>query len=429
MVQAIRGRFLFPPAPLVQLEKAASTSVTVNKARQGKETMTKEETKALVERVRKAKNREVMSEFIRLGQSDLYDWQETRRAVLKEIAFLQVNDEQTKVPERSPFKGQYTGWCYASQKFIACRVGCSDRWVRNCVKVFEKDGVIETRTWADHLGYPHKEYHVIEDVVTAHQRPKEYLEEDRNRPQRGGNKKANAGSFKLGNKARSHRNGQPLPQEASAVGHRNGQPNAIGSDSRKPQEHTAVSDTADSSVKPVVVQRVPSVAPLPQDTEGLFFQHDNEARAKASDALRRDGQGGGASALNMKNLKPMGTVTEAKKKQLPNRLCYPEAFKDCYDNNGKWIPGRRVPRCHRCDGLLHPNENHVCEGYIPKLPFEDMADHMERMEEQRESMREELHGHRQAMREERIMDAWEREEEDIPTIEDFEELEEQDAEF
>src|SRR5579863_5915601 len=244
--------------------------------------MSPEEKKEMVERVRKAKNREVMSEFIRIGQSDLYDWQETRRAVLKEIAFLQVNDEKTKVPDHSPFKGRYTGWCYASQKFIACRVGCSERWVRDCVKVFEKDGVIETRTWTDHLGYPHKEYHVIEDVVTARQRPKGYLEEDRNRPQRGGNKKANAGSFKLGNKARSHRNGQPLPQEESADSHRNGQPNAIGSDSRKPQEHTAVSDTADSSVKPVVIQRVPSVASLPQDTEGLFFQHDNAARAKAS---------------------------------------------------------------------------------------------------------------------------------------------------
>ena len=44
--------------------------------------MTNEETKALVERVRKAKNREVMSEFIRIGQSDLYDWSVVRRAVL-----------------------------------------------------------------------------------------------------------------------------------------------------------------------------------------------------------------------------------------------------------------------------------------------------------------------------------------------------------
>lgn len=362
--------------------------------------MTPEETKELVERVRKAKNREVMSEFIRIGQSDLYDWQETRRAVLKEIAFLQVNDEKTKVPANSPFKGRYTGWCYASQKFIACRAGCSERWVRDCVKVFEEDGVIETRTWTDHLGYPHKEYHVIEDVVTARQRPKEYLEEDRNRPQRGGNKKANSGSFKLGNKARSHRNSQPLPQEDSAVSHRNDQPNAIGTVSRKPQEDSAVSETADSSVKPVDIQRVASVASLPTHSEGSSFRSTNTARALASDALRRDGQGDGVSALSMKNLKPMGTVTEPKKKPLPNRLCYPEAFRHCYDKNGDWIPGRRVPRCNRCDGLLHPEENHICEGYTPKLAFDDMEDHMDFMDDQRESMREEISRQREERREE-----------------------------
>lgn len=355
--------------------------------------MTPEETKELVERVRKAKNREVMSEFIRIGQSDLYDWQETRRAVLKEIAFLQVNDEKTKVPDNSPFKGRYTGWCYASQKFIACRTGCSERWVRDCVKVFEEDGVIETRTWTDHLGYPHKEYHVIEDVVTAHQRPKEYLEEDRNRPQRGGNKKANAGSFKLGNKARSHRNSQPLPQEDSAVSHRHGQPNAIGTDSRKPQEVSAVSDTADSSVKPVDIQRVASVASLPTPSEGFSFSSTSTARVQASDALRRDGQGGRVSARGNTNQKLTGMVAEARK-PLPNRLCYPEAFKD-------WKPGMRVPRCKRCDGILHPEENHTCEGYVPKLPFDDMENHMEHAEARRESMREAIHGRHEERREER----------------------------
>jgi len=356
--------------------------------------MTPEETKELVERVRKAKNREVMSEFIRIGQSDLYDWQETRRAVLKEIAFLQVNDEKTKVPHNSPYKGRYTGWCYASQKFIACRTGCSERWVRDCVKVFEEDGVIETRKWIDHLGYPHKEYHVIEDVVTTHQRPKEYLEEDRNRPQRGGNKKANAGSFKLGNKARNHRNSQPLPQEDSAASHGNGQPNAIGTVNRKPQEDSAVSDTADSSVKPVDIQRVASVASLPTHSEGSSFSSANTARALASTAAsQRNGQGGLAPLLSKTNQKPMGTVTEAKKKPLPNRLCYPEAFKD-------WKPGMRVPHCKRCDGLLNPNENHECEGYVPKLPFDDMEDHMDFMDDQRESMREEINRQREERREE-----------------------------
>jgi hypothetical protein len=350
--------------------------------------MTKEETKALVERVRKAKNREVMSEFIRIGQSDLYDWQETRRAVLKEIAFLQVNDERTKVPEGSPYKGDYVGWCYASQKFIACRVGCGERWVRDCVGVFEQDGVIETRSWVDHLGYPHKEYHVKEDVVTAHQRPKDYLEEGRNRPQRGGNKKANAGSFKKGNKARSHRNSQPLPQEQSADSHRNGQANAIGTVSREPQEHPAVSDTADSSVKPVVFQPVAPVASLPAHSAGFVSSESSTARVEASAAVRRDGQGSAGCSSSSKTEKPMGSVAQ-ERKPLPNRLCYPEAFKD-------WKPGMRVPKCKRCSANLHPNENHVCEGYVPQLPARDP----ELREAQHDSMRQEINGRRQARRQE-----------------------------
>lgn len=383
--------------------------------------MTKEETKALVERVRKAKNREVFSEFIRIGQSDLYDWQETRRAVLKEIAFLQVNDEQTKVPEHSPFKGQYTGWCYASQKFIACRVGCSDRWVRDCVKVFKADGVIETRTWTDHLGYPHTEYHVEEDAVTAHQRKEDYLEENRERPRRGGNKAANKGSFKKGNKARSHGNAQPLPQEVSAVSHRNAQPYAIGSVSRMPQEDSAVSDTADTAAKGVVLQSVASVASLPTPLEGFSFSTTTTGRALASAAAsQRDEKGGRVSARGNTNQKPMGTVTEAKKKPLPNRLCYPEAFKD-------WRPGMRMPKCKRCDCNLFPEENHVCEGYVPKLPFDDMEDHMEFMDAQQESMREEIHARYDARRDEKfeLEDRFE----SMPDFNDLEELEDQDAEF
>jgi hypothetical protein len=43
---------------------------------------------------------------------------------------------------------------------------------------------------------------------------------------------------------------------------------------------------------------------------------------------------------------------------VPNRLCYPEAF-------AGWEPGMKLPRCRRCRAVLHPEENHVCPGYIP----------------------------------------------------------------
>jgi hypothetical protein len=36
------------------------------------------------------------------------------------------------------------------------------------------------------------------------------------------------------------------------------------------------------------------------------------------------------------------------------------------DENGNWLGGK-VPPCIKCKGLLHPNEHHVCPGYMPDL--------------------------------------------------------------
>ena len=184
------------------------------------------------ERFRKGKNRKVTSEYIRIGESDLYDYEPVRRAILKEIAFMQVNDEQTKIPKDSPFKGRYEGWCYASERRLANRVGTTEGYVRECVRLMEKDGVIEAREWRDPRGFPHQEYHVVEEMVTAHQRAEGYMEYERKAPRRGGNKRANKGSFQLGNKVR-----------ATAVcsrSHRSPQPNATAVGSRKPPQFAAV---------------------------------------------------------------------------------------------------------------------------------------------------------------------------------------------
>jgi len=67
----------------------------------------------------------------------------------------------------------------------------------------EKDGVIEAREWRDPRGFPHQEYHVVEEMVTAHKRAEGYMEYERKAPRRGGNKQANKGSFQLGNKVRA----------------------------------------------------------------------------------------------------------------------------------------------------------------------------------------------------------------------------------
>lgn len=368
--------------------------------------MSNRDRQELNERVRKSRNREVFSEFIRLGQSDLYDWEPVRRALLREIAFLQVNDEKTKVPQKSPFRGDYVGWCYASQKYLAMRVGTSEDYVQHSVAVFEEDGVIEAREWTDDNGYDHAEYHVKEDVVTARQRPEGAMKEERKRPRRGGNKSANAGSFRPGNTAASLPTPQPCPPDSAAVAARHG--------SRLPSDPAAVGDptcqpceTAVESGKDVLHSGLAPVASLPTHQQVSLQQGEATGRAKASGAARpRDGRESGSSPTHAEekpqNQRAVGTVKKGLVKPPPNRVCYPEAFK-------VWKPGMRLPRCNRCDANLYPDENHVCPGYKPKLPIADTDAHYERMEQQRENMREQMDGHLDEMRAERMREAWEQE--------------------
>lgn len=338
--------------------------------------------KELLERIRKSRNREIMSEFIRVSTSDLYDFNVGRRAVLKEIAFLQVNDEKAHTPPDSPFAEDYVGWCWASQKYLAARVGCSERWVRDSVNLFEKDGVMETREWRDDNGYPHKEYHIKEDVVTVHQRKKD---EERKPPKRKMGHKANSGSFQKGNKRwanrQSHRNYEPMPPEDLADSHRNSMPIATGSDGRSATGSDSRSESASSAVKRVLSAGMAPVASLPTPSAGFVFQRVDAASDSASSAPAFGGAGlesaaslaekdknktsNGSSTVANQEKRKTGTITKGERKPLPNRLCYPEAFAHCYDKDGKWIGGK-VPRCKRCDAVLHPNENHVCPGYVPK---------------------------------------------------------------
>src|ERR1039458_2501088 len=54
---------------------------------------------------------------------------------------------------------------------------------------------------------------------------------------------------------------------------------------------------------------------------------------------------------------------------VPNCICYANtAFLN-------WKPGDRIPKCRVCEGLLHPEENHVCSGFVPKFIDHDNAWH------------------------------------------------------
>jgi hypothetical protein len=368
--------------------------------------------KKLLELVRKSKNREVMSDFIRIGTSDLYDYDVNRRAVLREIAFLQQNNESKKTPEDSPFAHDYVGWCWASQRYIAARVGTVDDYVSDCVKLFEKDGVIRVREWNDSFGYPHSEYQIISEAVEARQRPVGWIKEKRKRPRRGGNTTANKGSFKLGNKAAARKtqpSSQPFPSEFTAVIHPGSQPLPSESAAVLPSKFTAVSDTAASPSKGVDhTGGSPSVASLLQPLGGFDLGGDATASNTASSAppaadagLERQSALVAANtkakpeeangSLPEQNQRPKGKVVKGDVKPLPNRLCYPDTFKD-------WKPGMRVPRCKKCGDSLQPNENHVCPGYVPQLPITDMEAHRETIADQREELHELIANGRSARR-------------------------------
>jgi len=70
---------------------------------------------------------------------------------------------------------------------------------------------------------------------------------------------------------------------------------------------------------------------------------------------------------------------ERRERPVPNRICYADtAFKN-------WKPGMRLPKCRRCDAILHPEVNHQCEGYKPKF-----AEHTEERSERYDARREEI---------------------------------------
>jgi hypothetical protein len=116
-----------------------------------------------------------LSLYIRIGTSTLYDWQPAIKSTLKEIAFMRVQGAPagTRVKPRDPSRKtiNYEDWCWASEKTLAQRSGCSERSTQRHIAALKKDGVIEVRTWRDKWGHQHNEYKINEQIVDDNQRP------------------------------------------------------------------------------------------------------------------------------------------------------------------------------------------------------------------------------------------------------------------
>jgi hypothetical protein len=116
-----------------------------------------------------------LSLYIRIGTSTLYDWQPAIKSTLKEIAFMRVQGAPagTRVKPHDPSRKtiNYEDWCWASEKTLAQRSGCSERSTQRHIAQLKKDGVIEVRTWRDKWGHQHNEYKINEQIVDDNQRP------------------------------------------------------------------------------------------------------------------------------------------------------------------------------------------------------------------------------------------------------------------
>jgi hypothetical protein len=297
--------------------------------------------------IRKQQNMVAASDFLQVGMSDLYDFNMGLRATLKEIAFMQATKENPNYLKDSPFKDDQIGWCYASQAYLAKRVGGSERQVRRHIAQLEEDGVIKVREWTDSNGYPHCEYHVNEDVVQAHQRPDD---KEAPRPKRSGREyRANKGSFSKENQPLSHRTSQPQPRDMSAVGRRTAQPL-----SRRTSQTSA---TAEMTVKGVVSRGLPLSSFDEDDEQFVPASPELDAAAALVDGEEpRTAQSLGARQ-DQKQTRPVGTITKGERKPLPNRLCYPELYAQWQKKRG------RIPSCKRCKEILFWEEHHDCPGF------------------------------------------------------------------
>lgn len=69
---------------------------------------------------------------------------------------------------------------------------------------------------------------------------------------------------------------------------------------------------------------------------------------------------------------------------VPNYICYPSAFPNYDPRTGKGAPSP-LPKCRVCEGTLHPQGNHVCDGFTPKF-----VEHDEVWEQKQEAKRKEI---------------------------------------
>lgn len=100
------------------------------------------------------------------------------RFVLILLAHMASNDDNPKFPRNPKWKGQYKGWCYADQEFLARRVALRPETFSMYAHMLEKAGLIEIRSYHDKLKRMHLEYKVIRKALLRLQWDSDYVRPD-----------------------------------------------------------------------------------------------------------------------------------------------------------------------------------------------------------------------------------------------------------
>jgi hypothetical protein len=128
-----------------------------------------------------------------------------------------------------------------------------------------------------------------------------------------------------------------------------------------------------------MVKTMPSEQVLPMRTKGRII-YETKPKPVVSGAEPSQKQ-------QQNQTRARGTIVKGDRPLPPNWKCYQEAFAGRVDENGNWLNGvsTRLPKCRVCGGTLHKNENHVCDGFVPK--YEDFSpERLARLEQRRQDI-------------------------------------------
>jgi len=154
---------------------------------------------------------------ILIMESDLWDWNPTKRMLLLVIALgtrkAKEDYSDTFIQEDCPKTvEEMVGFCDMAQWRLAARVGITEGYTSELLNEFEAEGVLHIDRWDDNNGTHHNMYQIIEAVVREHQRPEQ--KRGMKRPSRYKmERKGNKGSFSCANQPRKNKKVREMDDE------------------------------------------------------------------------------------------------------------------------------------------------------------------------------------------------------------------------